>query len=77
VLAHIKDIAGRRGVDVVLGGVAARRLDAMSGRGSDSLVTLVSIKGDVLLVRCPGDVFRLQEVYDSGDTSEGLECKVY
>ena len=49
----------------------------MSGRGSDSLETLVSIKGDIFLVRCPGDVFRLQEVHDGGDTSEGLECKVY
>jgi formylmethanofuran dehydrogenase subunit C len=47
------------------------------GRGSDSLETLVSIKGDVLPVKRPGDVLCLQEIHDSGDASEALGCGVH
>ena len=49
----------------------------MSGRGSDSLETLVSVKGDVLLVRRPGNALCLQEIHDSGDAGEALGCEVH
>lgn len=72
-LAHIIDIAFRRSVGVVRRSEAARRVRQYEWKGSNSLETLETIIGHVLLVRCPGDVFRLQEVYNSGDASEGLD----
>ena len=80
-LAHVVDIAGRGGIDIVLRGVAAviaqEGSERISKWGSDSLVTLVSVKRNVLLVRCPRDILCLQKIHDSGDADNELGCKIY